>query len=238
MSSSEVERDAARNLIDHLVEEQDRRDQSGETDEPQDDETEQEQETEAHPYTELLEPAPHPHRVLIGEMPNGYVDPVKDAMEQYGQIPDEMIDEWKEMFSLFDFDKNGFILCDDLGSVLRGMGRNLTEATISRLINTYDTTGSGKLDFPAFYRIMTENAPMPGPCTEEKVMRDFKVFDLHNDGYIPVSDLVHLLRNLGEPLTRDDVEHLMQEIYIDGDNRVNIKDFVQHMFRTSAPSQE
>jgi len=49
---------------------------------------------------------------------------------------------------------------------------------------------------------------------------------------------ISFICNLGEPLTRDDVEHLMQEIYIDGDNRVNIKDFVQHMFRTSAPSQE
>lgn len=169
--------------------------------------------------------------------------------------------------------------------MLRGLGRNLTEATIATLINSYDANGSGKLDFPTFYRLMTQESPMPGPCHEKQVLADFHVFDMYRDGqwigvlrpqqqgrglvwvvgpqmhlnspltfvspssslpplfsfflgFIPVVDLVHLLRNLGEPLTRDDVDHLLQEIYIDGDNKVNIKDLVQHMFRTSAPNPE
>jgi len=85
---------------------------------------------------------------------------------------------------------------------------------------------------------MIDNAPMPGPATEPQVMRDFAVHDRRRDGLISAVDLVHLLRNMGEPLTRDDVDHLLQEIYIDGDNNINIRDLVQHMFRTSAPNPE
>ena len=136
------------------------------------------------------------------------------------------------------FDSTGFIQTDDLGTVLRGLGRNVTEEVIGTLINSYDSTGSGALDFPTFHALMLDSAPMPGPCTEAQVLRDFAVHDLHRDGLIHVTDLVHLLRNMGEPLTRDDVDHVLQEIYIDGDNKVNIKDLVQHMFRTSAPNTD
>lgn len=52
-------------------------------------------------------------------------------------------------------------------------------------------------------------------------------------GLISVDDFVVMLREMGEPLTHDDVQHLLQEIEIDGDNKINIKEFVQHMSRTS-----
>ena len=167
-----------------------------------------------------------------------YRDQVTDAFDQYGQITEEILAEWKEMFALFDFDNTGFIKTEDLGTVLRGLGRNLTEEFIATLINSYDANGSGQIDFPTFHTLMCDNAPMPGPCHEAQVMRDFAVHDRHRDGLIAAVDLVHMLRNMGEPLTRDDVDHLLQEIYIDGDNKINIQDFVAHMFRTSAPNPE
>jgi len=167
-----------------------------------------------------------------------YRDEVVSAFENYGEITAPILSEWKEMFSLFDADNSGFLPTDELGTVLRGLGRNLTEERVALLINAYDATGAGKIDFQTFYTLMVENAPMPGPAHEAQVLRDFRVFDVYRDGLLPVVDLVHLLRNLGEPLTRDDVDHLLQEIYIDGDNKINIQDLVQHMFRTSAPNPE
>ena len=85
------------------------------------------------------------------ELPQ-HKDQVQSAFENYGQITEEILAEWKEMFSLFDFDNTGFIKTDDLGTVLRGLGRNLTEAVIGTFINSYDANGSGKIDFPTFYR--------------------------------------------------------------------------------------
>ena len=54
-------------------------------------------------------------------------------------------------------------------------------------------------------------------------------------GYILAEDLVDFLREKGEPMTEEDVDNLLCEISIDGDNRIRIEDFVQHMFATSAP---
>lgn len=143
--------------------------------------------------------------------------------------------EMKDTFSLFDFDSTGQISTGELGTVLRGLGYNLTEKEIGDFINENDHNGSGKLDFPTFYSIVANNQPMRQAFTEDEVLDHFEVYDIYNDGYIQAADLVYLLRELGEPLTVDDVTYLLREITIDGDKRVNIEDLVSHMFETSAP---
>jgi Ca2+-binding EF-hand superfamily protein len=42
-----------------------------------------------------------------------------------------------------------------------------------------------------------------------------------------------MYRELGEPLSEEDVDSLLREITIDGDRRVNIRDLVSHMMVTS-----
>lgn len=76
---------------------------------------------------------------------------------------------------------------------------------------------------------------MRGPCEEADVLEAFKVFDLERSGYLPAQDLVQILSEMGDPLSREDVLNLLRELTIDGDHRVNIAEFVRHMFKTSKP---
>lgn len=150
----------------------------------------------------------------------------------------DFLQEMKEIFSLFDFENDGNISTNDLGTVIRGLGKNLTERQINKIINHYDQSGSGKFDFATFHTIMKENRPMRGPPTFEEVLDHFKVFDIHGDGILTGEDFVHLLRQRGEPLSQADVDNLLLEITIDGDKQVNIQDFVTHMFQTSRLDDE
>jgi len=54
-------------------------------------------------------------------------------------------------------------------------------------------------------------------------------------GHIDAAEFVHMLRNMGEPLTEEDVHNLMQEIQFDGDKKINVAELVRHFFETSAP---
>ncbi len=74
--------------------------------------------------------------------------------------------------------------------------------------------------------------------TEEEVLRHFQVFDTYKNGKISCPDLVTMLLKMGEPLTESDVEHLMQEISIDGDGLIDIREFVQFMFATSLATED
>jgi Ca2+-binding EF-hand superfamily protein len=136
------------------------------------------------------------------------------------------------------FDSSGHIKTEDLGTVLRGLGHNLTETAIHKLINLYDSTGSGQIDFEAFHELMTSHHPLPSPANPAQIEAAFACFDMYEQGSLSVAHLVHILRNRGEPLSVADIKNLLREIYVDGDNNVHIQDMIKHMVDTSAPNPQ
>jgi len=59
------------------------------------------------------------------------------------QLTHEQIAEFKEAFSLFDKDGDGTITTKELGTVMRSLGQNPTEAELQDMINEVDQDGSG-----------------------------------------------------------------------------------------------
>ncbi|BGP03015.1 hypothetical protein NBRC10513v2_006741 [Rhodotorula toruloides] len=57
---------------------------------------------------------------------------------------------FKEAFSLFDKDGDGTITTRELGTVMRSLGQNPTEAELQDMINEVDADGNGQIDFPEF----------------------------------------------------------------------------------------
>ena len=47
------------------------------------------------------------------------------------------------------------------------------------------------------------------------------MFDKDGNGYISAAELRHVMTNLGEKLTDDEVEEMIREADIDGDGQVN-----------------
>lgn len=69
--------------------------------------------------------------------------PVVDvyALFQADQLTEEQIAEFKEAFSLFDKDGDGTITTKELGTVMRSLGQNPTEAELQDMINEVDADG-------------------------------------------------------------------------------------------------
>lgn len=49
------------------------------------------------------------------------------------------------------------------------------------------------------------------------------------NGYISAAELRHVMTNLGEKLTDEEVDEMIREADIDGDGQVNYEEFVQMM---------
>ena len=60
---------------------------------------------------------------------------------QADQLTEEQIAEFKEAFSLFDKDGDGTITTKELGTVMRSLGQNPTEAELQDMINEVDADG-------------------------------------------------------------------------------------------------
>ena len=57
------------------------------------------------------------------------------------QITEEQIEEYKEAFSLFDKNGDGYISSKELGIVMRSLGQNPSEAELQDMINEVDFDG-------------------------------------------------------------------------------------------------
>ena len=115
------------------------------------------------------------------------------------QLTEEQIAEFKEAFSLFDKDGDGTITTKELGTVMRSLGQNPTEAELQDMINEVDADGNGTIDFPEFLSLMARK--MKDTDTEEELIEAFKVFDRDGNGFISAAELRHVMTNLGEKLT-------------------------------------
>lgn len=68
----------------------------------------------------------------------------------------EQVQEFKEAFSLFDKDGDGNIDVKELGTVMRSLGQNPTDAELRDMINEVDTDGNGSIDFEEFLQMMAK----------------------------------------------------------------------------------
>ncbi|KAF9000810.1 calmodulin [Hymenopellis radicata] len=130
-------------------------------------------------------------------------------------MSDQMqVSEFKEAFSLFDKDEDGTITTTELGTVMRSLGQNPTEAELQDMINEVDADGNGTIDFPEFLSMMTKR--VPDLDREEEIRQAFMVFDKDKNGTISALELKQVMAGLGEHLTDAELDAMMKEA--DADN--------------------
>ena len=163
-------------------------------------------------------------RLIYARASTAYSSETGEEMVRY---TDEQIAEFKEAFALFDKDGDGTITTKELGTVMRSLGQNPTEAELQDMINEVDADGNGTIDFPEFLNLMARK--MKDTDSEEELKEAFKVFDKDGNGFISAAELRHVMTNLGEKLTDEEVDEMIREADVDGDGQVNYDEFVKMM---------
>ncbi|XP_016081029.1 calmodulin-A-like [Ornithorhynchus anatinus] len=141
------------------------------------------------------------------------------------QLSKEQVAKCKEAFELFDQDADGTITTKELGTVMRSLGQNPTEAELKGIIDQVDTDGNGTVDFPEFLGLMAQM--MKDPEVEDGIREAFRMFDKDGNGYISAAELRQVLATLGEKLTDEEVDEMIRGADTDGDGKVNYEEFVR-----------
>ncbi|KAL4313498.1 hypothetical protein GQ457_01G038720 [Hibiscus cannabinus] len=95
------------------------------------------------------------------------------------------------------------------------------------MINEVDADGNGTIDFPEFLNLMARK--MKDTDSEEELKEAFRVFDKDQNGFISAAELRHVMTNLGEKLTDEEVDEMIREADVDGDGQINYEEFVKVM---------
>ena len=140
------------------------------------------------------------------------------------QLTEKQIAELREAFSLFDKDGDGTITTKELGTVMRSLGKNPTEAELREMLNIVDAGGNSAINFSEYLTMMQQK--MKGIDIDKEWREVFRVFDMDGNGFISASELRHVMTNLGERLTDKEVDEMIKEADIDGDGQVNYEEFL------------
>merc|ERR1712232_714694 len=149
--------------------------------------------------------------------------PKKLTEEQIGQIA--------QAFQLFDTDGSGTIETQELKIAMRALGFEPKQEEIDKMVRDVDDDGSGSVDYPEFLDMMAHKLLNRDPV--EEINKAFKLFDDDNTGKVTFKNLKRVAKELGERLTDEELQEMIDEADRDGDGEVNNDEFQRIMKKTN-----
>ncbi len=147
------------------------------------------------------------------------------------ELTEEQKQEIKEAFDLFDTDGSGNIDQKELKVAMRALGFEPKREEIKKMISDVDKDGSGVIDFPEFLEMMTQKMAERDP--REEMLKAFKLFDDEQDGKITFKNLKRVAKELGENMTDEEIQEMIDEADRDNDNAINEEEFMRIMRKTN-----
>lgn len=142
-------------------------------------------------------------------------------------MAEERYAEYKEAFTLFDSDGDGFITTKELGTVLRALGKSPTEAEIRQIVKDIDPDNRGVVDYKEFEKIMTRD--IRAYDNEQDLKSAWKVFDKSGQGFISAAELKHVLTSVGEKLSPEEITEMMNEADPEKSGKILYDNFIKMM---------
>ena len=113
------------------------------------------------------------------------------------------------------FYSEGKIDLKELKVAMRALGFDPKKEEIKQLIAGLDKTGAATIDFAEFLQMMTTK--MSSRDSTEEILKAFRLFDDDATGKISFKNLKRVARELGESMTDEELQEMIDEADRDGD---------------------
>merc|ERR1712022_65291 len=147
------------------------------------------------------------------------------------EFDDEQKKEFRKNFNLFDKKRTGAIPIADMGTVLRSLGQNPTEAELAALVEEVDKDKSGTIEFEEFVDLMSRTNKTQEQM-EEEIKNAFLTFDADGSGFTDREELVNVLTTMGDPVDEETINGMIAEADLDGDGKINYAEFTKIMLES------
>ena len=147
------------------------------------------------------------------------------------EITEEQRQEIKEAFDLFDSESNGVIDSKELKVAMRALGFEPKKEEIRKLLNDVDKAGEGVIKFDDFLDIMTQKMLERDPVEEMK--KAFHLICEEGQDKITLKSLQKVAKELGENMTVEELQEMIEEADRDGDGEIGEEDFIKIMNKTN-----
>ncbi|CAI5784410.1 caltractincaltractin-like [Podarcis lilfordi] len=147
------------------------------------------------------------------------------------ELSEEQKQEVREAFDLFDTDGSGTIDVKELKVAMRALGFEPKKEEIRKMVADIGKEGSCVIEFEDFLTMMTQK--MSEKDTKEEILKAFRLFDDDATGKISFKNLKRVSKELGENLTDEELQEMIDEADRDGDGEIDEQEFLRIMKKTS-----
>ncbi|NP_001343834.1 EF-hand domain-containing protein [Caenorhabditis elegans] len=158
-----------------------------------------------------------------GNSPHGIADPLlsQHLLEGYSE---EELQEYRQVFNMFDADRSGAIAIDELEAAIKNLGLEQTRDELDKIIDEVDQRGNHQIDFDEFCVVM-RRLTMKKSNWNEVVKECFTVFDRSENGGISKKDFRFILRELGDITDNQIIDEIFNEADVDGNGVIDYDEF-------------
>ena len=114
---------------------------------------------------------------------------------------------------------------------MRALGFEPKKEEIRKMIADVDKNGSGNIDFDEFLAMMT--VKMGERDSKEEMIKAFRLFDDDETGRITFKNLKRVAKDLGENMTDEELQEMIDEADREGSGEVSLEDFMRIMKKTN-----
>lgn len=147
------------------------------------------------------------------------------------ELTEEQKGDIKDAFNLFDKSGTGKIETKELKVAMRALGFEPKKEEVKKMLSEINKEESGMLAYEEFLKIISQK--MAEKDSKEEIMKAFRLFDDDDTGTISFKNLKRVARELGETLTDEELQEMIDEADRDGDGEINQDEFLRIMKKTS-----
>ncbi|KAF7459144.1 centrin [Cryptosporidium felis] len=146
------------------------------------------------------------------------------------ELTEQQKQEIKEAFELFDGDSIGYIDMKEVKVAMRALGFDPKKEELRKLLSSVELN-NGMVSYSEFYDLVETKILQRDPI--EEILKAFKLFDDDGTGKITFKNLKRVAKELGENITDEEIQEMIDEADRDGDGEINQEEFIRIMKKTN-----
>lgn len=140
-------------------------------------------------------------------------------------MTDKIIEDFREVFQLFDRNGDGTIDVKELSVVMKSLGQSPTDQELKDMVNSVDVDASASVDFEEFLQMISKK--LASVDVQEEIKDAFREFDRDGNGVISRDELRIAITTMGEKVDEREIDALIQAADVNGDGNINYTEFVR-----------